>query len=394
MHSNTYDVVIVGAGIMGLICAYDLAKAGKKILVLEQGDSCDGSGRGSNGVISWFTKQPGYHRQLFMRSWELLHDVEQEVDGVDVIWKSGSLTLAETELELNYIRKTHQESELPSPFTLELLDNRQTLELEPNLRPDILGALYVPDVAFVELLDYTFALRRAAVKLGVQIRNGTKVTGLIRQGSRIMGVHSSAGDFFCETVLNCAGIYGAQVGSMAGVDLEITPRRGQTVVCQQTRPIIFHNLYSTLYNIVKYYPDLVKDEEAAKRGLNFTLHQSHDGGIYISGTRENAGFDLRADNDALRLIVQGAVQRMPCLKDVLVLRIFSGLRPSTPDGLPVIGPVDGLEGYMFCAGHEGDGVALSPVTGQIVSDLLTKGHTDIIDIAPLSPMRFLKGAAS
>ena len=101
------------------------------------------------------------------------------------------------------------------------------------------------------------------------------------------------------------------------------------------------------------------------------------------------GYDRRTENDTIRLIVEGAVRRIPCLKNILVIRAFAGLRPFTSDGLPMVGTVDGLDGFFMCAGHEGDGVALSPVTGAVVCDLLTSGHTDLIDTAPLSPMRFL-----
>lgn len=387
---KTYDVIIIGAGIMGVMSAYKLAGAGKSVLVLERKDTCSGAGGGSNGVLSWCSKQPGFHRQLFMRSWAGFHELEEELGDIGMHWKSGSVTLAESEFEMDYVRRTAAEAEIPEGFSMEVLDNRQTLELEPNVRPDILGSLYAPDVGFTELFTFVFALLWGAKARGAEFLNETEVLDLIRQDSRILGVRTSRGDFYGGTVVNCAGYYGGQVAAMAGLKLSIEPRRGQTVVCQQTRPIIFHNLYSSLYNVVKYHPELIQDEQVRKSGVNFTLHQSENGSIYISGSREMVGYDVRTDNDVIRLIVEGAIERMPCLKDVLILRTFAGLRPFTEDGLPMVGAIDGLDGFFMCAGHEGDGVALAPVSGQIVCDMLTKGYTDTIDITPLSPMRFLR----
>ena len=386
---QTYDAIIIGGGIMGLICAYQLSDSGKKVVVFEKDDSCSGSSKGSLGVISWYTKKPGYHRQLFMNSWRLLHDLADDLGDVGLNWKSGSLVLAETELEMQDIQKTYHNAEIPKGFSMELLDREQTLKLEPYVTPEILGSLFVPDVVFVDLLDYTFALRRAAIRKGAEIYNETPVIRLIQKGSRIIGVQTAKDLIYAEDIINCAGINGSEVAEMAGVKLDIVPRRGHTVVCQQTKPMVFHNLYCTLYNVMKFHPELIQDEEIRKRGVDFTLHQARDGSIYMSGNREYAGFDTRADNDTFRMIVQGALKRMPALKDVLILRAFAGLRPSTGDGLPMIGRISGLDGFFMCAGHEGDGVALSPVTARITRDLINDGHTDLIDTEPLSPMRFL-----
>lgn len=387
---KNYDVVIIGAGIMGVICAYCLAGAGKSVLVLERKDSCAGAGGGTNGVISWYTKKPGFHRQMFMRSWEDFRELENELGDIGMVWNEGIVQLAENEFEMENVRQTYAEAEIPEGFSMEVLDGRQTLEVEPNVRPDILGSLFVPDTGFVDMFTYIFRVLAAAKARGAEVLNEVEVTGLIRKEDRILGVHTSRGDFFCETVVNCAGYYGGQVAAMAGLELPILPRRGQTVVCQQTLPIIFHHIASSLYNIIKFHPELIKDEKIRKLGVNCTLQQTRDGSIYINGSREMAGYDRRTENETIRLIIEGGIQRVPCLKDVLVLRTFAGLRPYTADGLPMVGAVDGLEGFFMCAGHEGDGVALSPVTGEIVCDLLTKGYTEAVDVQPLSPMRFLK----
>ena len=387
---NSYDVVVVGAGIIGITCAYRLAEAGKSVLVLDRADTCAGAGGGSQGVVSWYTKQPGFHRNLFMKSWDGLHRLEEELGGLFINWKEGYIQLAETDEEMEEVHKTYRSAEVPEGFTISVLDRKQTLEMEPFVRQDVRGSLFIPDCGYFDLLPFIFKMLQAAKDKGAVFMNEVEVTGLIKTDSHVKGVHSTKGDFYADTVINCAGYYGSKIAAMAGLDLSIKPRRGHTIVCQQMPPMIFHNVYSMLYNIIKYHPELIKDEIVREHGINCTLHQTDDGSIYVTGSREMVGYDRRADNDVVRLILEGAMQRIPALKNVLVLRCFTGLRPYTEDGLPMIGAIDGLDGFFMCSGHEGDGIALSCVTGELVRDLLTKGSTDIIDVSRLSPMRFLK----
>ena len=387
---KNYDVVIVGAGIIGIMNAYKLAEADKSVLVLERADSCVGAGGGSQGVVSWYTKQPGFHRDLFMKSWYGLHKLEEEFGTLHINWNEGYLQVAESDEEMEEVYKTYKTAEIPEGFHIYVLDHKETLEAEPYVRPDIKGSLYIPECGYFDLLPFIFQMRSKATEKGATFINEAEVTGLIKNENRILGVHSTKGDFYADTVINCAGYFGSNIAKMAGLDLSIKPRRGHTLVCQQMPPMIHHNVYGMLYNIIKYHPELVKDPIIREHGINCTLHQTDDGSIYITGSREMVGYDKSANNDVIRLILEGAIQRFPVLKDILVLRCFTGLRPYTEDGLPMIGAIDGLDGFMMCAGHEGDGIALSCVTGDIMRDLLTKGSTDIADMSRLSPMRYLK----
>ena len=258
---KNHDVIIIGAGIMGVMSAYRLVKAGLSVLVVECKDSCAGAGGGTNGIISWYTKQPGYHRQMFLRSLDEFRRLESELGDIGMVWDEGYIQLAENELEMEDVLHSAATVEVPQGFSpLEVLDRKQTLEMEPNVRPDVLGALYVPDTGYIDMFTYLFTVLRAAKAYGADVLNETEVTEFIISGSRVCGVRTQRRDFFAETVVNCGGYYGGQIAAMAGLSLPILPRRGQTVVCQQTRPVVYHYLASSLYNIIKYPPELIQDE--------------------------------------------------------------------------------------------------------------------------------------
>ena len=157
---------------------------------------------------------------------------------------------------------------------------------------------------------------------------------------------------------------------MAGLGIPIIPRRGQILVTAAVPPLLKHCLISAQYVAAKFDPEL-----AAEGGMGFSLEQSDSGNILVGSTREFVGFDRRTTFDGVRSIASRIAPVIPALTRVPVIRTFGGLRPYTPDGLPILGKVAGLEGFIMAAGHEGDGIALSAITGELIADLIDKGRT-------------------
>jgi sarcosine oxidase subunit beta len=120
----------------------------------------------------------------------------------------------------------------------------------------------------------------------------------------------------------------------------------------------------------KFNPEL-----AAMGGMGFSLEQAESGNILIGSSREFVGFDRRTTFEGIRTIASRIVAVVPALKRLPVIRTFGGLRPWTPDGLPILGKVAGLDGFIMAAGHEGDGIALSAITGELIADLIATGRT-------------------
>jgi sarcosine oxidase subunit beta len=117
-----------------------------------------------------------------------------------------------------------------------------------------------------------------------------------------------------------------------------------------------------------------------------SLSQTEKGNILIGATREFVGYDAQNTREGIREVLKNATRLVPGLKEMNIIRTMGGLRPHTPDGLPLVGYLDGLTGFFMAAGHEGDGVALAPITGRMGADLICDGKT-VMDISALNPNR-------
>ena len=162
---NKSDVIVIGAGAVGSARAYFLARAGKKVTVLEKKDSCMGTGGATGGLLSWFTKKPGYHRELFLRSKVLFPQLAEELEGdIGLQYDVGTLQIIENELEYDLVKQSMLREDIPQGFHLEMLDHKQLHEYEPYMADDLTDA--APAAAFIHL-DATTVLSRSIAELGI-----------------------------------------------------------------------------------------------------------------------------------------------------------------------------------------------------------------------------------
>jgi sarcosine oxidase subunit beta len=194
----------------------------------------------------------------------------------------------------------------------------------------------------------------------------------------VTAVETDQGRFSAGVVVNAAGVFAPRVGEMAGITLPIRPRRGQLLVTAATKPMIRHCFISARYIAAKHNPELAKGN-----GEGIAIEQTESGNLLLGSTREFVGFDRRTTVEGLRGIARRTISVLPGLSTLNVIRSFAGLRPYTPDGLPILGPVEGVDGLIMAAGHEGDGIALSPITGKLIAQFIVEGRTEI----PLDPFR-------
>lgn len=348
-----------------------------------------GTGGATGGLLSWFTKKPGFHLDLFLRSKVLFPVLRDELEGdIGLQYDVGTLQIIENDLEYDLVKQSMLRDDIPQGFHLEMLDRKQLHELEPYMSDHLENALLIPESGYIDVFKYVYTLVNNAKRLGAVFHNETSVTGLIREGGRVVGVHTDKGDFYADAVVNCAGTWGGQIAAMLGFELPIKPRRGQIVAMEPCGPRVMHMITSSSYQTVKFHPELITDETIKRTGYTFALEQSDAGTILINGTREFADFDKGISYDGIRLMIQGAAKVYPCLKDMQVMRMFAGLRPYTPDGLPIVGQLPGVDGFIMACGHEGDGIALSAITGSLVTELVCDGKASF-DISALSAQRFL-----
>ncbi len=384
-----YDVIIIGGGIIGSSVAWQLARRKKKVLVLERTDVCSGSAGATDGVVGYHTKKPGLQLDLAVQSIEMFRTLNRDLEAnVEYGLEAGGMQPVEDRDQWDMLEAMATEQR-KSGVDIRMITAKEALEIEPNLNPDIYGALWSPTGGKVNPLAMTMAYASAAKRLGAEYRLHTEVTDILIEGGRAVGVNTSAGEFRAERIVNAAGSWAGKVAALAGVDMPIKPRKGQLCITEPIGPFLRATVQCAMYNVIKFRPETIKDPTVLKIGASLSIEQQESGGLIIGGTREFVGYDGDNTFEAIETMVRRAVRFFPKLKDVSIIRCFSGFRPYTPDGLSIMGDVSTLPGFVMAAGHEGDGIALAPITGRLIAELIADGTTSY-DITPFSPDRFLK----
>ena len=385
-----YDVIIVGGGIIGCSIAWQLGKKGKKVLMLERGDTADGSAGATDGFVGCHTKKPGPQLDLAIQSIRMFDEIREELGGdVDYEIGAGGMQPVEDREQWDILAQM-VEKQQKSGVDVRMITAEEAFEIVPQLSRDICGALYSPSANKINPLKLTFAFLRLAKECGVEVVNGALVNGFLIENGCCKGVISTKGEFRASAVVNCCGSWAGKVAKLAGLDLPIKPRKGQLAV---TEPIGFYmspTLQCARYNVIKFRPESIKDETVLRLGSSMNIVQTADGGLVFGGTREFVEFQDENTFEAIETMCKRVLRFLPGLKDLSVIRFFSGFRPYTPDGLPLLGEVSTLPGFYMAAGHEGDGIAMSPITGKLMAELIAEGKPSY-NIDAFSPNRFLKG---
>jgi sarcosine oxidase subunit beta len=374
---NTSEVVIIGAGVIGASIAFHLTRRGIKPLVVEKDEPAAGSSGACDGLLSLQSKKPGLHLELALES-RRRFDALTDILGPGIEFrKTGGMCLIENEAELAAMRLS-VDAQRRSGLATELIDGAEARRREPCLSEKVAAASFSTLDAQVNPYALTFAFLAAARSAGARTLTGVEVTGIEVVSGKTTGIVAGGRGISSPVVVNAAGALAAEIGRMAGLKIPVTPRRGQILVTAAVPPLVRHCLISAQYVAAKFNPEL-----AAKGGTGFSVEQAISGNILIGSSREFVGFDRRTTFDGIRMIANRILPVIPALQRVPVIRTFGGLRPYTPDGLPILGKVAGLEGFVMAAGHEGDGIALSAITGELIADLIATGRTQF----PLNAFR-------
>jgi glycine oxidase len=345
------DVVIVGGGVVGCSVAWSLAREGLAVTLLERHEIAGEASGAAAGMLAPIVEAPeqGAFLEFGLRSlgmFPALVDELRERTGVDAEYEpSGVLRIAADPEEAGRLRARAGRGRA---LGLEWLDREAAREMEPGLGAGVAGALWSPREAHLRSAPLTRAFARAAAESGARIRTGTAVLGLERRGERIAGVRTPEGRIPAGVVVVCAGAFTpeclASVGAASFAPVE--PVRGQLLTLVSPRPGPRTILWrGSLYLVPK-----------------------RDGSVVVGATEERVGFERRVTAAGVLHLLERAFALLPGLADFEPSGSFAGLRPCTPDRLPVIGPVPGLEGLLVAAGHFRNGVLLAPATAALVTD--------------------------
>jgi glycine oxidase len=250
---------------------------------------------------------------------------------------------------------------------LRTLDGIQTKSLEPALADGFRSSILLPDVGQIRNPRLCKALRRSLHLRGVTIHENTPVLGFISRDGSINGVRTAGGEYPANRVVVAAGAWSAQLLKDAGLDLPVTPVRGQMIQFQAYRGLLKH----------------------------VVLHQDHylvprmDGLILAGSTLEYTGFDKGTTQEARDELARAATALVPALSECELVRHWAGLRPGSPDGVPFIGEHLRIEGLYVIAGHFRNGVVMAPASVQLLLGLMQK-QAGFVDPAPYAIDRYVK----
>lgn len=416
--NTSQRVVIIGGGAIGICTAYYLHKAGHRVIVLERGEiggECSGGNAGlivpshfvplaAPGVISqgirWlfnpqspFYIKPRLNIELLRWLWQfrgacsdkrmqaaipLLHQLLQKtmplfdelsaLPGVEFqMQKQGLLILYSGDKglkECQHLQTMGSQIGIP----VDMLDETELENYSAVLPPGTRGGAFFPQDIHIHPHLFVKSLAEYLQKEGVEIRDNLSVSGFRHSARKITAVKTSGGDIEAGQIILAAGSWTPELGKQLGRRIPIQPARGYSITLDAPD----HGLK---------VPMIVSEAKATITPLANQLR--------FSGTLSLAGMDSSIDRGRVMPILRLIPHFIPelNLEDIDFSEIWSGFRPCTPDGLPIIGPVSGFDNLIVAAGHAMIGITLAPVTGQLVAELLGGPPTGI-ELAPLRLERF------
>ncbi len=385
--SQTADVIVVGAGIVGSATAYFAAKAGLSVTVIERDLPASGTTSRCEGNVLVSDKELGPELELTRYSLDLWKGELAEFGHLWEFDAKGGIIVASRESSLASLERLTA-AQRGHGIEAQRIDVDELRRYEPHITDRAMGAAYYPEDSQLQPILAASHLLRLAVGLGAQVHVRTPVTGFLRApasgrpdgGDHVVGVRTPKGDFSAANVVNTTGTWGGEVASFAGVDLPVLPRRGFVLVTEPLPPMVHHKVYAAEY---------VDNVGSSDAGLQASpvVEGTPAGTILIGSSRERVGFDSAVSTDALRTIARNAIALFPFLEGVRMMRHYHGFRPYCPDHLPVIGPDPRAPGLWHACGHEGAGIGLAAGTGKLLAQALAGGSTDL-PLAPFAPERF------
>jgi len=361
--------VVVGGGVIGCAIAYYLTKAGVQVTLVERGEvGGEASGAAAGMLIPPAgAAAPGPFRDLCFASLalypSLIESIQRESRISVECLDSGILVLAETPGLVQPLR-AHARRQSEGGRRAEWVEGDALHDLEPALSRRVLGAVYSPEEKHVNPGLVTRALARAAEVAGAEIWEKAMLTGFIGRGARLTGVHTNAAQITdADSIVLAAGPWTDDLTGRLRVRVPTPPMRGQMLSYRST------------------------DVRHAIWGENGYLVPKAGGVVFAGATVEDVGFRKKTTARALAGLRHMATALVPSLRLAEVASAWAGLRPGSPDGLPIIGRLPGRENVYVATGHFRNGILLAPITGKLISQLIVDGTAEV-DIAAFSPARF------
>jgi glycine oxidase len=361
MAPSQPDVIIIGAGVIGCACAFELATAGARVTVFDLRHIGQGATQASAGVLAPYIEghEPGPLRTLGRRSLDGFDDFVQRLMGASgrtiQYTRAGTLEIALESDHADSLRRSGDalRQEGVAAHWVDACDLR---DVEPLAATGALGGLLIDVHGFVGVPEFTDALAAAAMRAGARLASDTRVVSISPTADRRVVVTTGNGPSVADFVVLAAGSWAGQIRIEGVADpVPVKPVRGQLLhLAWPTTQPLRHVLWGTDCYLVPW--------------LN--------GRVLVGATVEDAGFDERATAAGVRDLLEAGCALVPHLWQASFEEVRVGLRPASPDGLPIIGRSNALPGLIYATGHYRNGVLLTPLTAALVKSLVMGDDAD------------------
>ena len=390
--TNTADVVVIGGGAIGSSVAFALARRGASVTLLDASTPGRATSASAGGLWS-------LGESLGLGCGVILHTAQKGAgDGpaplprtfMDFLWASN-LRFPSLAAELRTLCGIDIEAEAATGLLYLVYDEEQERhasrivewagsdhgavekwtpqhirDRDPLITHDLRSAIHFPGDNQVNPMLLTEALKRGACAKGVCYLAEARVRALRCSNGRVVAVESDKGTIACGAVVNAAGAWSAQIARLAGIEIPIQPVRGQIICTEALQPGTLRANLST------------RD--------CYILQKAH-GEVIIGSTTEYCDFNTSVRYEDMCSLAAGAIRAVPALRNVTLKRAWAGLRPGTPDELPILGPAAELENFFHATGGFRTGIVAAPLTGEVVAASVL-GQTPEFPIEPFLASRF------
>lgn len=371
MTRTRHDLIVVGAGLVGAACVEAATAAGLRVAVVEAGAIGGAATAAAMGHLVAMDGDPAVlalcaYSQRWWERWASWPEAE--------FHRCGTLWLARSEAERARI-PARLDQLAAAGVEAEAVDPRELYPLEPHLSVGLHGGLRVPGDAVVYPPRVAWRLIAEACRNGAERFAGVRAERLVDDGVRLADGRVLRGPVLVAT--------GTALPELVP-ELPLRARKGQLVITDRYPPMVRHQL------IEMGYTDAAHGDDDSS--VSFNVQPRPNGQLLIGSSREYDNTDPSVSPSLLRRMLNRAFDFVPALRERRAIRVWTGFRPATPDGLPYLGPVPGRSGVWVAAGHEGLGITAAPGSARLVIDALL-GRTPELDLAPYLPGRMMREAA-
>lgn len=365
---KTFDVAIAGGGLIGSTIAFELARAGLQVALFDRRELGEGSSWAAAGILSPAPENAGMisivplghaSLQLYPEFVATVEEISGQSAGYRARGTLEALFSTDAQEKLSTIIALHHGLGLKA----EPVRAEDAREMEPALSPELEAAVFRPDEACVDNRALTKAVLTAAERSGVKTFTGSNVQSIAKNGRRCDGFVVDGEKVQSGWTVIAAGCCSAEIEGAAQY-APVRPAKGQMIALRAKDLSIERVLWSDHVYLVP----------------------RNDGKILAGATVEYVGFDKKVTLGAVQKIITAALQLAPALADAQMEETWAGLRPDSPDHLPIIGPTD-LDGLLIATGHFRSGILLAPITAQLIREWVTTQSVSQ-DWTRFSPMRF------